>query len=159
MLAQLGAAAVAWEAGWWLRRRQQRSTIYQSALDTARALSRPLVVVGAPDAGVTAGYGCGDVSVDTADSACPAHLRADVTGRLPFADDSTVVFVSCVLEYVDDYPAALRELRRISGRWLYLVRVEPWTLAAYLYPGAKRTLPGNLCPGRPGVDPADTFLP
>jgi hypothetical protein len=46
-----------------------------------------------------------------------------------------------VLEYVDDYDAALAELQRISGGHLYIVRVEPWTLAAYFYPGAKRTLP------------------
>jgi hypothetical protein len=93
---------------------------------------------------VTAGYGCGDVSVDLADSSCPIHKRADITKRLPFDDNSAVVFVACVLEYVDDYEAAMRELQRVSGGQLYIVRVEPWTLTAYLYPGAKRTLTGDV---------------
>lgn len=151
MIARLLLGAAAWELAWWARRRHLRTTLYDRALGAARALGRPLVVVGAPDAGVTAGYGCGDVCVDTGPSACPTHLRADVTRRLPFADDSAVVFVSCVLEYVDDYPAALAELQRVSGGHLYVVRVEPWTLAAYLYPGARRTVPAT-------VDPAAVFL-
>jgi hypothetical protein len=158
MLTELGTATAAWEAGWWLHRRRQRSAVYRSALETAQALGRPLVVVGAPDRGATAGYGCGDISVDIEDSMCPAHLRADITKRLPFADDSAVVFVSCVLEYVDDYRAALSELERVAGKWLYLVRVEPWTLAAYLYPGAKRTLRSNRCPTLHAGDPASLFM-
>lgn len=140
------AALGAWEAGWWAHRRSERSRIASAASDAARSLGRPLVVVGAPDGGVTAGYGCGDITVDLCDSSCPGHVRADVTQRLPFQDDSCVVFVSCVLEYVDDYDAALRELLRVSGGHLYVVRVEPWTLAAYLYPGAKRTLATNRVP-------------
>jgi len=134
----LGMAA--WELGWWARRRAQRKSVYANAQNAARALGRPLVVVGAPDGGVTAGYGCGDVTVDLSSSSCPVSLQADITQRLPFADNSVVVFVSCVLEYVDNFDAAMAELGRVSGGYLYVVRVEPWTLTAYLYPGAKRTL-------------------
>jgi ubiquinone/menaquinone biosynthesis C-methylase UbiE len=72
-------------------------------------------------------------------------MVADITKQLPFHDNSVVVFVSCVLEYVDDVDAAIKELMRISGGHLYVVRVEPWTATAYLYPGAKRTLPETLC--------------
>ena len=141
MIARLLAAVAAWELGWWARRRQRRGELYARAAAKALELGRPLVVVGAPDGGSTAGYGCGDVSVDINPSTCPVHMRADITRRLPFADDSVVVFVSCVVEYVSDYAAALSELRRVSGGWLYVVRVEPWTLSAYLYPGARRTVP------------------
>lgn len=147
MLAPLAAAA-AWEALWWLRRRSLRGDVYQQALSHARALGRPLVVVGAPDGGVTAGYGCGDVTLDICESSCPVHLQLDVTQPLPLPDDCCVVFVSCVLEYVDNLCAAVSELMRISGGRVHCVRVEPWTLAAYLYPGAKRTLPpvlSNAC--------------
>jgi hypothetical protein len=50
-----------------------------------------------------------------------------------------VVFVSCVLEYVGDLPAALREIQRIAGDLenIYIVTVQPWTLTASLYPGAQ----------------------
>lgn len=141
MLFEALAALGVWELGWWARRRSVRGELYACASRRAAALGRPLVVVGAPDGGVTQGYSCGDITVDIQGSSCPMTLQADITKRLPFDDASVVVFVSCVLEYVDDYDAALAELERVSGGELYVTRVEPWTLTAYLYPGAKRTLP------------------
>lgn len=141
MLHFIALGMAAWELGWWARRRGQRESKYNDAMNAARALGRPLVVVGAPDGGITSGYGCGDVTVDICDSSCPTSMKADITRPLPFAPNSVVIFVSCVLEYVDDYDAAMKELMRVSGGYLYIVRVEPWTLTAYLYPGAKRTLP------------------
>lgn len=139
------AAGVAgWEAAWWLRRRARRGAQYERAFERARQLRRQLVVIGAPDGGSTAGYGCGDVVVDLAPSSCAVVLHNDVTKRLPFADDSVVVFCSCVLEYVTDADAAVKEIWRISGGQAFFVGVEPWTLTAYLYPGARRTLPAAL---------------
>ena len=139
LLIALGATSV-WEFGWWARRLMRRGEVYAIAQKRAETLQKPLIVIGAPDGGVTAGYGCGDATVDIASSACPHSIRADITKPLPFADDSGVVFVSCTLEYVADANAALREIMRISGGEAYFVGVEPWTLTAYLYPGAKRTL-------------------
>lgn len=137
----LGAAS--WEIGWWLKRRSRRAEVYKLARARADILKRPLVVIGAPDGGVTAGYGCGDVTVDIAPSVCPSALQADITKPLPFKDNTVVVFCSCVLEYVSDAEAALKEILRISGGNAFFVGVEPWTLAAYFYPGAKRTLPSQ----------------
>lgn len=141
MILPLLAGAAAWELTWWMWRRHRRGVVYQQALAHARALGRPLVVIGAPDAGPTSGYGCGDVTVDLAHSHCPVHLRADVTKPLPFVHDSVVVFCSCVLEYVQDHQPALAEIQRVSGGHMFFVGVEPWTLTSVLYPGAKRTLP------------------
>jgi len=137
-------AVTVWDFAWWLRRRARRAEVYKEARARADALQRPLVVIGAPDGGVTGGYECGDTTVDLAVSSCPHAIRADVTKPLPFADNSTVVFVSCVLEYVNDANAALNEIMRISGGEAYFVGVEPWCLTAYLYPGAKRTLPSQF---------------
>lgn len=139
-----------WEGFWWMRRRSNRAAAFAAAQQRARALGKPLIVVGAPDGGITAGYPCGDVTVDLAPSSCPNAVQADITKRLPFPDDSAVVVVMCVLEYVGDVQAALRELRRVAGRNLFVVRVEPWTLTSVLYPGAKRTLPceGETCEPR-----------
>ncbi len=57
-----------------------------------------------------------------------------------------MVFVSCVLEYVQNFPGAVAELQRVSGGHLYVVRVEPWTLTAYFYPGARRTVSVSTLP-------------
>lgn len=140
--AVLGGGVVAlWEAAWWLRRRVRRGYVYRLAMEQARLLGRPLVVIGAPDGGVTSGYGCGDVTVDMAPSVCPNSMQIDITKRLPFADNSVVTFASCVLEYVDNASAALAEIQRVSGGYAFFVGVEPYCLTANLYPGARRTLP------------------
>ncbi len=151
------ALAAAWEGSWYLRRRALRKRMYELARLRANALGRPLVVVGAPDSHVTGNYGCGDVTIDIAPSSCPNARKLDITKPIPIASDSVVVFCSCVLEYVDDAPAALRELQRISGGNLFLVRVEPWTLTSVLYPGAKRSLPGALA-GVPPMEPPSFLL-
>ena len=130
----------AWELLWWARRRSMRASMFRAGRALADKLGRKRVVVGAPDGGITAGYGCGDITIDLAPSSCPGSMQADVTKPLPFATDSVVVVVMCVLEYVSDVQAALRELNRISGGNMLVVRVEPWTLTSFLYPGAKRTL-------------------
>lgn len=133
----------AWETFWYLWRLAKRGREYQAAQQQAAMAGLPLVVVGAPDGGTTSGYGCGDVCLDIEGCDCAVSMKADITKPLPFPDDSCVVFVSCVLEYVDDLDAAMKELLRISGGRLHIVGVEPWTLAAYVYPGAKRTLPDS----------------
>jgi len=146
----LGIAG-AWDFCWWVRRRFVRTNTYKQAYLMAGKLNRPLVVVGAPDGGVTAGYGCGDIVVDIKETAlCPISIKADITKKLPMKDDSAVVFVSCVLEYVDDLDAAMCELLRVAGSRdkLFIVRVEPWTATAYLYPGAKRVITSDYLPGK-----------
>ena len=138
--------AAAWELGWWFARRQKRFAMYADAQALAKKLGKPLVVVGAPDRGMTRGPGCGDMVIDIDFSLCPNFVQADICKRIPLADNSAVIFVSCVLEYVSDVNAAMRELMRVSGGNLFVARVEPWTLTAYLYPGAKRTIPGDVRP-------------
>lgn len=146
LVGALTGVVAAWELGWWWRRRNIRGDVFAQAKERAKAMGKPLVVVGAPDGGVTSGYGCGDITIDLEPSRCPRSIQADITKRIPLEDDSAVVFVACVLEYVDDLEAAMRELRRVSGGNLFVVRVEPWTLTACLYPGAKRTLPPRVIP-------------
>lgn len=141
LLVGAAVALVTWETGWWAHRRRRRTTVFEYARGYAHSIGRPLVVVGAPDGGVTSGYGCGDYTIDMAPSMCPNSIQADITKRLPFEDDSTVVFVSCVLEYVNHAGDAIAELARISGGHMFVVGVEPWTFASFLYPGAQRSLP------------------
>ena len=132
-----------WEGFWWNARRVRRAETYAKARVYARQLGRPLVVIGAPDAGFTSGYGCGDVTIDIAGSSCPRTAKLDITKPLPFKDNSTCCIIMCMLEYVNRLEPALSEIARISGGHAFFVGVEPWTLAAYLYPGARRTLPAR----------------
>lgn len=126
-------------------RQRMRSRMYDAAKAHARSLNRPLVVVGDPDAGASTAllraYGCGDVCVDlNACPACPASQSVDLTReRARVADDSAVVFSSCVLEYVSDPDTAWRELLRMAGapERVYLTTVQAWTGTAALYPGAR----------------------
>ena len=129
-----------WETVCWTQRVDARRRIYGAAKCHADALRLPLIVVGAPDRGATKGPGCGDLTIDQGASTCPKSVQWDITKPMPIASNSAVIFVSCVLEYVDDLPSAWRELQRIAPGRVYVCRVQPWSLAAYLYPGAKRTL-------------------
>jgi hypothetical protein len=143
----LGGLAVT-EGALALQRWQQRRETYDRAARRAAELHRPLVVIGDPDAGahtrLIRAYGCGDLCVDL--NGCPLCKVVQVAdlaaGPVPgVADDTAVVFVSCVLEYIPDAAAAVRELRRMSGgpENLFIVSVQPWTLTASLYPGAHWT--------------------
>ena len=143
MLLWVVIGLAAWEGFWWDVRRSRRTETYAKAQAHAQQLGRPLVVIGAPDAGVTTGYGCGDITIDIAGSSCPRTLQIDVTKHMPFANNSVCCVVMCTLEYVQSVEPALREIARISGGHAFFVGVEPWTLTAYLYPGARRTLPAR----------------
>ena len=139
-------ATVLTEGGAALHRFEARRHLFEAAARRAYQLGRPLLVVGDPDAGahtrLVRAYGCGDLCLDL--QGCPmcrVMQAVDLTaGPIPgVADDSVVVFVSCVLEYVSDPEAALRELQRMAGSRdnLFIVFVEPWSLTAALYPGAR----------------------
>jgi len=141
----LGGAILA-EGGMALRRFEARRRAFEAAARHASALGRPLVVVGDPDAGahtrLVRAYGCGDLCIDL--QGCPmcrVMQAADITaGPVPgVADDSAVVFVSCVLEYVSNVEVAIQELQRMAGspENLFIVFVDPWSLTAALYPGAR----------------------
>ena len=141
-----------WEQAWWMRRKQMRAQMYAAAKARAEALGRPLVVIGDPKGGATHDdYGCGDLAIDlTGCPECvgpdgePNGIAADICepGSIPLENDSAVVFVACVLEYVPDFDAALDEILRVAGgpENVFVVRVEPWTITSFAYPGARRTL-------------------
>ena len=141
----LGYAALV-ESGAAMVRFRERTVAFMSAMERATALGRRLVVIGDPDAGMhtrlARAYGCGDVCVDlNGCPKCPMTIVADITkGPVPeLTADSSVVFVSCVLEYVPDLEAALAEIARIAGSAenVFIVNVQPWTLTARLYPHAR----------------------
>ena len=127
-------------------RRWERQRVYTAAQRRAEETGKPLVVVGAPRAGFVTRllptYGCGDLCIDLAGCpTCPEHIQADVAAALQsYPADSAVVCVVCTLEYVEGIEAAKSELYRVAGRDLFVSRVEPWSLTALVYPGAKHRL-------------------
>lgn len=134
------------EGGAALVRFEERKRLFHAAAARAATIGRPLVVVGDPDGGFHTrflrAYDCGDLCVDRAGCpACPVALVADITkGPLPgIADDSVVVFISCVFEYVEDLDASMVEISRIAGHRdnIFAVTVQRWTLTSRLYPGAR----------------------
>lgn len=136
---------------WWSRR-NQRGDYYQLAAARAKLTGRPLIVIGDPDSHVTRGeVGYGDLCVDlTGCPLAPLGVKADITvpGSIrkrdgtPVADDSAVVVIFCVLEYVPDIDAAWREVMRVAGNFsnVFVVYVDPMCLTAYFYPGAKHVI-------------------
>ena len=126
-----------------------RQDIFALAQRRAVALGRPLVVIGDPHGGahtrLIPAYGCGDLTIDLSGCpSCPNGVMADITAGpvSAVANDSSVVYVSCVLEYVSDPDAAWREILRMAGSPdnVFVVGVQPWTATAALYPGAQNTI-------------------
>ena len=135
-----------------LSRFNARKRGFAAAVLRAKILKRKLIVVGSPDTGMHTrllrAYGCGDVCVDLVGCGeCPDSISADIT-RGPvagIANDSAVVFVSCVLEYVSDPFAAWREVVRMAGSPtnVFMVSVQPWTITSALYPGSQWAIYGE----------------
>lgn len=156
-LALLAGAIALWELYLALGpRRVRRRQKYEQALLRAHETGKPLVVLGAPGTGAvnhTLGpdYGCGDLCIDLVGcEGCSSSASGPAELILPeLGDDSAVVFVSCTLEYVDDVDRVWSELQRVSGGDLYLVTVEPASLTAWFYPGARRVIAAGATPGRP----------
>lgn len=145
VLAASVALLAAYESTLAIARFQRRKRVFDAAQARARALGRPLVVVGDPDAGahtrLARAYACGDACVDLRGCPlCQNSIAADITqGVGEIEGDSAVVYVSCVLEYVSEASLAEAELLRIAGSRdnLFCVYVDRWSLTSVLYPGAR----------------------
>jgi len=103
-------------------------------------------VIGAPGGGVInrlvgQDYGCGDMAIDVQPTRCPREMQMRAEDALPqLPNESAVIYISCTLEYVDDVHQVMAECRRIAGPNVFVADVEPWSLTAWLYPGAKRRI-------------------
>lgn len=118
-----------------LRRNYRRYVYYQAAQQLSQDVSKPLLVVGANDLGGVSGsissalelYGCGDRCIDIQGCReCPGSADKqrieDVLPLLP--TNSHVIYLSCVLEYVDSVANVTQELFRVSGGDLFIVHLD-----------------------------------
>jgi hypothetical protein len=109
----------------WVQRNKMRIHYYNMAQLRAETLGRQLIVIGDPYNGPThnffgAPYGCGDLCLDlTGCKLCPKCSRGkseDLSLSLPeLKSDNYVIYVSFVLEYVNNIDEIIKELYRIAG--------------------------------------------
>lgn len=127
-------------------RTDARRQLYKLAYDRSITLGRPLIVIGDPHNGLGAllhgpAYGSGSFTIDI--SGCSKNICADVIERdiivslRAFEDNSCVIFVSCVLEYIKDadIETAISEIQRVAGSSnnIFVVTVGSTSLSSYYY--------------------------
>jgi hypothetical protein len=127
------------------KRHHKRLKMYKKAKKRSKKLNKKLIVIGDPYNGIACRifsrfyktYGCGDETVDlTGAPKCPNGIKNDIYKYLKSKPSNYgVIFVSCVLEYIDNINDTIKELYRVSGssKNLFIVAVENNTLSAYLY--------------------------
>lgn len=126
-------------------RQKNRQKVFKMAQKRALEISKPLVVFGDPYNGLGSkfynlfmdGYSCGDETVDlTGAPKCPNGIKSDILEYLQVqSSDSKVIFISCVLEYIENIEQVIKEIMRVSGgiENIFIVTVSEFTLSAYLY--------------------------
>ena len=126
-------------------RQNERCRIFKMAEKQSKKIKKPLLVVGDPYYGIGSrfynifidGYGCGDITVDlTGCPMCPNGIKSDIYSYLKKQDDnSMVIFISCVLEYVDNIDDVIKEIYRVGGNKdnIFIVTVNEYSLSAYFY--------------------------
>jgi hypothetical protein len=121
----------------------KRKQIYNVAKQKAIETKKPLMIIGDPDNGATnfvvgRSYDCGNLCVDiTGCPKCSNGIKLKVEDYLPTLEsNSYVLFVSCVLEYVDskNIDFTFSEIKRVSGGDYFIVSVEPYSITDLFYP-------------------------
>jgi hypothetical protein len=137
--------AVAWK--------MKRKRLYAQAAKRARETGKKLLVIGDPDNGLSnklfgRDYDYGDECVDL--TGCPnAPLTTKVYKNrlesiLPRLDlNKRVVFISCVLEQIDDIDRVISILHTMDPHDLFILNVDPRALEAWVYP--------NFLTGEPSI--------
>ena len=126
-------------------RQKDRQYYYKLAEKRSKELNKPLIVYGDPYNGTGSKrynkfmktYGCGDETVDlTGCPNCPNGIKQDILIHLKSKpSDSCVLFISCVLEYIDHIDKVIQEIKRVAGSLdnIFIVSVNQYTLSSRLY--------------------------
>jgi hypothetical protein len=102
-------------------RMYKRTEYYNLAKNRTKETNRPLIVVGNPNSGPTNKiigrlYDCGDYTIDINGSECPNTLKGDLVEQLKkFPNNCCVIYISYVLEYIDNIDEAVKEIYRVAG--------------------------------------------
>jgi hypothetical protein len=137
-----------YELGHWIRRHLQRYTYYKRARKLSIEKNKPLLVVGAPKAGPSnkllgVNYGCGDLCLDIKGcDGCENQISSDLFKFLKTQpDNSYVIFISYVLEYIPNLDETIKEIYRVAGSSnnIFVVHASPWCLTSL----QKNSSPGD----------------
>lgn len=123
-------------------RPHRRKLYYKQAYQKSQSSEKPLMVIGDPSSGNVLTqktghqYGCGDICIDIMGCPkCTNQIKRDLTEILPkFKNNSHVIFVSCVLEFIPNLKTIYKELKRVSGNDLYIVYVKKPYILHKLFP-------------------------
>jgi hypothetical protein len=121
-----------------------RSYYYKMAASRALKIDKPLIVIGDPHNGLGAkihgpAYGSGNFIIDISGCSkkvCNDVMERDIVDSLKvFEDGSCVIFVSCVLEYVENIDEAIKEIKRVAGSSdnIFVVTVGTSSYVSYYY--------------------------
>lgn len=122
-------------------RKLKRRYKYKQASERAEQTGKKLLVIGDPYNGIASkltgcDYGCGDLCLDlTGCPNCPNSIKGRLEDTIESINlDEYVVYISCVLEYVDDLDYIMNYLNQMDKNDLFVVNVEWYSLMAYFYP-------------------------
>ena len=122
-------------------RKIKRRTVYAKAKQRAHQTGKKLLVIGDPYNGLaskTTGcdYGCGDLCMDlTGCPNCPKTMKGRLEDTITDVNlNEYIIYISCVLEYVDYIEYIQTFLDKVDPEDLFVVNVEWYSLMAYFYP-------------------------
>ena len=122
-------------------RKVKRRVMFKRAKERAKKTGKKLLVIGDPYNGIASkstgcDYGCGDLCLDlTGCPDCPKSIKGRLEDTIKDINlNEHIVFVSCVLEYVDDLDYIMGFLDKMDQNDLFVVNVEWYSLMAYFYP-------------------------
>jgi hypothetical protein len=123
------------------KRKLNRRNLFEKAKKRARRINKQLLVIGDPYNGVASistgsYYDCGDLCIDL--TGCPKCTNS-IKGKLEdiiseINLNEYVIYISCVLEYIDKLPKILSYLNKVNKKNIFIVTVEWYSLNAYFYP-------------------------
>lgn len=122
-------------------RNNNRKSTYKDALECSKKLGKRLIVIGDPHRGKGSSfhgvsYGSGDMTIDIngcSKGKCDVIQDDAYEVLKQLKTNSSVIFISCVLEYIEHIEKTIKEIRRVSGGNYFIVHVQPYTLTAFLY--------------------------
>ncbi len=121
-------------------RKLNRRKLFKLAKERSLFTNKPLLVVGDPYNGIASiitgvDYDCGDICADiTGCPKCPKTLKIKLEDLVDYDLSKYIIYISCVLEYVDDIEKITNKLNQLNKDDLYIVTVESYSLMAYFYP-------------------------
>jgi len=123
------------------KRKLNRRKLFKKAKKRANLTNKQLLVIGDPYNGVASistgsDYNCGDLCIDlTGCPKCTNSIEAKLEDIISEIDlNEYVIYISCVLEYVDELPKILSYLNKVNKKNIFIVTVEWYSLNAYFYP-------------------------